>query len=50
MMVIWIDTQIAMLGYLHLVQSVYAYLGISIIMMALLPAVKIKYTLVHKQS
>jgi hypothetical protein len=43
MLIIWIDVQIMMLGYDALIQSVYAFIGVLIVIVCLLPGVKNYY-------
>ncbi len=39
MLVIWIDVQVMMIGYQNALQSIYAFVGITIVILTLLPAV-----------
>ncbi len=42
-LIVWIDVQIMMIGYGHFIQSFYAFLGVGILIVTLLPSVKRRY-------
>jgi hypothetical protein len=44
MLIIWIDVQIMILGYGAIIQSVYAFLGVVITIVSLLPGIKRYYS------
>ena len=44
MVVLWIDFQILFVGYIHVLQTIFAFVGVSIIVLSLLPSVQRWYT------
>lgn len=43
MLIIWIDVQVAVIGYGDVLQAIYAVMGLTITILSLLPAVKNNY-------
>jgi hypothetical protein len=43
MLILWIDTQIFLIGYGHFIQTLYALVGVAIVIAALVPSVRSYY-------
>lgn len=48
MLIIWMDVQVAVIGYGDVLQAIYAVVGLAITILSLLPAVKNTYKVVRK--
>lgn len=44
-LILWIDVQILFVGYIHVLQTIFAFVGVSIIVLSLLPSVQRWYTM-----
>lgn len=48
MLIFWIDMQVMLIGYNHFIQTLYAIVGLAMLVMALLPPVMRSYTYTHQ--
>jgi hypothetical protein len=46
-LIVWIDIQIMLVGYGAIIQSVYAFIGVAVVILSVLPGVKNNYKLEH---